>query len=138
MDEVPPGQPPGLGDETVQPLKAAPLDQRVRSVELAGRDRNRSAASDEPGAWQVPAQPGYQPLLLGEAEADEDDLRLALDQLAADVIDVAGLGVERERGRVRAGDLQSLVARGKPVRRHLRGTGATVLTWHAAEHVDRP
>ncbi len=138
VDQVPPCQPAWLADQPVDPFQAGALYPGRRPPHRTPGEQDRGSAAYEPCSRQARGQPGDQPLLLGEPEADEDNLRLRLGQPAADVVDVPGLGVERERRRVGSGDLQAVVPGGEPVRCQLGRARLTLRARQTAEHVDRP
>src|SRR5262245_25968247 len=111
---------------------------RLRTAHLAGVDRDRRTACDEPGARQVRGQASDEALLLREAETDENDLRLSGVQGAADIRDITALGVEREWRRVRASDSQPLVALGEPPGGKFGRAGRAVGAGQAAKYINGP
>ncbi len=138
VDQVPPCQPAWLADQPVDPFQAGALYPGRRPPHRTPGEQDRGSAAYEPCSRQARGQPGDQPLLLGEPEADEDDFRPRGGERVAQPGDVGGRGVEPGGRRVRAGDLDVAVAVGDAAGGELCGAGPAAGSGQPADHVDRP
>src|SRR5205814_8618615 len=111
--QVPLGQPARLGGQPVQPLEAGLLERLRGAPDVTGHEVDGRAAAEEPGAGELGAQAGDDPLLPREAEPDEGEIRLGLDEFGADGVEFGGDGVEAVPRTGVPGDSQPWVPAGQ-------------------------
>lgn len=134
MAQVAGGEAAGLARQPVGPLQTRTLHPARGAGSVAGDEVDRGSAAQKPAERQVGPEPVDQVLLLGKAEADEDQVRLRLHHVGADRRQPVRVGVEPVLGRGAPGHPQSRAGGGE------HGSGAAAawrLTWLPSQQVDR-
>src|SRR5919205_4152930 len=97
LQEVAAVEPPWLLRQPVEPLEPEALDENRRAPDLAGHEAERDAAGDEPRVRAPFAQADDEALLLGEPQADEDDVGRGRQQRLVDAPGPGGVVLEPDR-----------------------------------------
>ncbi len=104
--QVPAAQPSRLAGQPEHPLQTCTLHPLGCAGQRLGRERDRRATTDEPGARERRGKASDQALLLGEPEPHVDDAGRRGRKPFIDRGDRLRIGIESDRWGVRPGYLQ--------------------------------